>query len=354
VRNNSPSGGFVRKDDRTGRWFRIKESEARDKVGHAIRKAVQRLEETKPKLAARLKKEYLELVAKTSPPLPAASAAASLAESTVPVADSPCLSETEKEQKEQISTGTSSCKEIADDEDVKVASAKKESVQVPTLPSSTLKSHPRFPTANVSTKTVVSRRPQGNASSILDQIAVLSSYQGSQPMRGGSLGGGPALSFPRHADSPPLLSQRSSAAMYSHGRAPSTLSMNTADLLSQSLSRASTNAPGALLSSYEQLLALRLHEQKSQEELALIRALQQQEEAKLRREIEYTSHRMLPVASGLDGVINMFTWGAPAGSMAPPLTMNSLSSNYRQHSDQLVVEILKKQRENTENNSKQR
>jgi len=55
---NSPSGGFIKKDTNTGRWYRIKESEARDKVGHAIRKAVQRLEETKPRLAARIRKEY--------------------------------------------------------------------------------------------------------------------------------------------------------------------------------------------------------------------------------------------------------------------------------------------------------
>jgi hypothetical protein len=45
-------------DSRTGRWLRIKESEARDKVGHAIRKAIQRLEETRPKTIARLKNQY--------------------------------------------------------------------------------------------------------------------------------------------------------------------------------------------------------------------------------------------------------------------------------------------------------
>ena len=58
VKQSNPEGGFVRRDPTTGRWFRIKDIEARDKVGHAIRKAVQRLEETKPKLASRLKKEY--------------------------------------------------------------------------------------------------------------------------------------------------------------------------------------------------------------------------------------------------------------------------------------------------------
>jgi hypothetical protein len=33
IRENSTSGGFVRKDESTGRWYRIRESEARDKVG---------------------------------------------------------------------------------------------------------------------------------------------------------------------------------------------------------------------------------------------------------------------------------------------------------------------------------
>ena len=50
-------------DKKSGRWYRIKDSEARDKVGHAIRKAVQRLEETQPKQYERLKKEYSEKAA---------------------------------------------------------------------------------------------------------------------------------------------------------------------------------------------------------------------------------------------------------------------------------------------------
>lgn len=57
---DSPAGGFIKRDTRTGRWYRIKDNEARDKVGHAIRKAVQRLEETKPKLAARIRKEHIQ------------------------------------------------------------------------------------------------------------------------------------------------------------------------------------------------------------------------------------------------------------------------------------------------------
>lgn len=59
VTANSPQGGFIKKDPINGRWYRIKENEARDKVGHAIRKAVQRLEHTKPKLAAKMKKEFI-------------------------------------------------------------------------------------------------------------------------------------------------------------------------------------------------------------------------------------------------------------------------------------------------------
>ena len=31
VQNKNPCGGFIKKDTRSGRWFRIKEDEARDK-----------------------------------------------------------------------------------------------------------------------------------------------------------------------------------------------------------------------------------------------------------------------------------------------------------------------------------
>jgi hypothetical protein len=57
VQRTSPDGGFVRKDNSTERWSRIKESEKRDKVGHAVRKAIHRMELTKPKTLDRLKKE---------------------------------------------------------------------------------------------------------------------------------------------------------------------------------------------------------------------------------------------------------------------------------------------------------
>jgi len=62
IKTENPSGGFIKKDPSTGRWHRITDSEARDKVGHAIRKAVQRLEEAKPKHAARLRKDHEKII----------------------------------------------------------------------------------------------------------------------------------------------------------------------------------------------------------------------------------------------------------------------------------------------------
>jgi hypothetical protein len=60
IQASSTMGGFIKKDNKTGRWHRITDGEARDKVGHAIRKAVQRLEEANPKHAAKLKKDHEE------------------------------------------------------------------------------------------------------------------------------------------------------------------------------------------------------------------------------------------------------------------------------------------------------
>lgn len=37
----SPNGGFIKKDACTGQWYKISEQQARDKVGHAMRDAVQ-------------------------------------------------------------------------------------------------------------------------------------------------------------------------------------------------------------------------------------------------------------------------------------------------------------------------
>jgi hypothetical protein len=61
IREANVVGGFIKKDHLTGRWHRITDAEARDKVGHAIRKAVQRLEEAKPKHAARIRKDHEEM-----------------------------------------------------------------------------------------------------------------------------------------------------------------------------------------------------------------------------------------------------------------------------------------------------
>lgn len=44
VRSKSPGGGFVKKDFYSNRWFEVGDEKARDKVGHAIRKAALALE----------------------------------------------------------------------------------------------------------------------------------------------------------------------------------------------------------------------------------------------------------------------------------------------------------------------
>jgi hypothetical protein len=44
VRDESPGGGgFVKKDLYNGRWYKIGDEKARDKVGHAMRKAAELL-----------------------------------------------------------------------------------------------------------------------------------------------------------------------------------------------------------------------------------------------------------------------------------------------------------------------
>lgn len=111
VHQTSPHGGFIKKDPATGRWFRIKENEARDKVGHAIRKAVQRLEETKPKLAARIKKEYSSSQSeqgKQPSDSPTLENAAASAEKPSPAISrpSPAISRLENEEKEKPSPCT--------------------------------------------------------------------------------------------------------------------------------------------------------------------------------------------------------------------------------------------------------
>lgn len=45
IRNDSPDGGFVKKDFYSGRWYEIGIERARDKVGHAIRKAADKIME---------------------------------------------------------------------------------------------------------------------------------------------------------------------------------------------------------------------------------------------------------------------------------------------------------------------
>lgn len=43
VRRESPGGGFVKRDFHSGLWYEIGDDKARDKVGHAIRKAVEEM-----------------------------------------------------------------------------------------------------------------------------------------------------------------------------------------------------------------------------------------------------------------------------------------------------------------------
>jgi hypothetical protein len=67
VRSDSPGGGFVKKDFYTGRWHEIGNEKARDKVGHAIRKAAEELQKGKGVLKSSTKKGPKALAAKGSP-----------------------------------------------------------------------------------------------------------------------------------------------------------------------------------------------------------------------------------------------------------------------------------------------
>lgn len=56
VKEASPNGGFIRQDRTTGRWYRIPDSQARDKVGHCMRDLVQSHERQQRKKNARAMK----------------------------------------------------------------------------------------------------------------------------------------------------------------------------------------------------------------------------------------------------------------------------------------------------------
>jgi len=365
VRENSPSGGFVRKDERTGKWFRIKESEARDKVGHAIRKAVQRLEDTKPKLAARLKREYSATTAKASKAsvcLPETKADASVKK---PAA----ISETEDSAKSVAATSDTS-KETSDEATLKPPPEPRLSTGLSTGSETS------------AIRTTGAERTQSQLPSLADQLSAFRTLKsGSQQLASAPQNEGEtksavealkaAFALPS-GNSPPLLAERAASALTGlssldqasafypayHSTARG-LSINPADLLSQSLSRAhnsSANPPASLLSSYDQLLALRAHEQKSQKQLAMIRALQQQEEAKLRRDIEYTSQRFLPFTNSLDPMVNLFPWRRMAPSLSsasglgsfqpPPLSNIASAMTAAQQPNLLLNKALKKEKGN--------
>jgi hypothetical protein len=232
ARESSPTGGFVKKDEHTGRWYRIKESEARDKVGHAIRKAVQRLEDTQPKLFARLRKEYSAKVAK---------------------AHSDAAREKQLRQHKVENENDYACPSRKEEPAEKAAAAPAEA-----------------------------HKARNKAS--FQHIAALSSRQNA-----GNLPSSPALlghlGSTTNASTQPVILPTINQLMHGY-------TAEQSHLLAHSLSR-STNS--SLLPGYNPLFALRLQEQRSHDELALIRALQQQEEAKIRREIEYSSQRNLPI-----------------------------------------------------------
>jgi hypothetical protein len=57
VRTDSPGGGFVKKDFYSGRWHEIGNEKARDKVGHAIRKAAEDIQKQEGKAGKSLSKK---------------------------------------------------------------------------------------------------------------------------------------------------------------------------------------------------------------------------------------------------------------------------------------------------------
>lgn len=73
ISSASPNGGFVKKDPVTGKWYKISEQAARDKVGHAMRDAVQaegkkshRLERKKLRSVLKKKATAAPMTTKTS------------------------------------------------------------------------------------------------------------------------------------------------------------------------------------------------------------------------------------------------------------------------------------------------
>jgi hypothetical protein len=337
VKQNNPSGGFVRKDPSTGRWFRIKDLEARDKVGHAIRKAVQRLEETKPKLATRLKKEYTGKQATSLSTTVGTGRHQQVHEA--PMKPSPKVKGTKTNEFGQN---------------------RKEEAR---KPSPLLMSHLNSALhSNVS-----SLLPQRDSTDTLRHVASVSqSRQYNQPHAGlpstlaavaaaeASSGVGVARRSPsptinsRVVEIASLLDQQVAANASLFPLSRYGYSIDPATLMSPSLvagRNMSSSDAVSTSSPYDQLLALQLHEQnRSNNSLAIIRALQQQEEAKLRRDIEYTTRRLaapvgnildriLPYMPGRSQVVANSTVHSMGSSGVNPLTMASLQPMFGRSSD---------------------
>ncbi|KAL3909835.1 MAG: hypothetical protein SGILL_007927, partial [Bacillariaceae sp.] len=228
VQESNPSGGFVKKDERTGRWYKIKDSEARDKVGHAIRKAVQRLQDTQPKLAARLRKEY----------------APSPTHAAVNGKKKPEKEEKTKcgtlKSKQSFETAPAAADTVAPPTKTVAAHVAVEPTNEALLPQS---SHPHFPVHPVA----------------------YSAWQG-MGLLGSSASSSPALVAKRGT---PI---NASTVL---GNLPALNQPGQSNLFAQNLSRITNRS---MFPGYDPLLALRQGQQRSNDELNLIRALQQQEE----------------------------------------------------------------------------
>lgn len=305
VKQNNPFGGFVRKDPSSGRWLRMKDHEARDKVGHAIRKAVQRLEATKPKLAARLKKEFNGVRTSKMPP-----------------ADDGFSQQQQVRSNSHHFTGASD-----------VATPKEDRKGESTIAASSLMLHQ-------------TSMPASDALDHLMHIAAAAqSQQSTQPHAHSST---PTLASFAEASSSVGLAMRSALFQTQVPSAPSLFplwrhdfSNGASALPSRSLMAGSiSDSRHAILSSaYDQLLALKLREQqtRSNNELAIILALQQQEEGTLRREIGNAYRRLpTPVPNNLDSMLPLFSVRSQFASSTNvpglanigvnPLTLASLGS----------------------------
>jgi hypothetical protein len=301
VKESSPMGGFVKNDTDNGRWYIIKDSEARDKVGHAIRKAVQRLEDTRPKLAARLKRGHLSSVSSSS------STAAT--KSVNPLHDT-------------TSTASSTSRSSDSPGIVKDTSTKRvELKKTPSLPtyassSSSSSSATGVDTRGISTGGVIDAFNNTSPIDIMARIeeeranrAAIAAVLGPQFTGANNTGASLALRSATAASAvqqhPSLTSMALEATVHPGMLASSNRQIEASNFLEGRLSStqsafaaAAAAASGtatntaSLLSSYEQMLLMQIQEQRSNDQLHLIRALQQQEEAKLRREIEYSSHRL--------------------------------------------------------------